>query len=46
MEQSKVEFDSIFLDIKENYENIIKKIEMEPFKAILGKYYSKIENFG
>ena len=46
IEKNKIEFDSIFVDIRENYDNIIKKIEMDPFKSILSKYYSKIEKFG
>lgn len=39
------EFQSIKKDIEENYENIIKKIEMEPFNQILSKYYGKLEEF-
>lgn len=36
---------SIKKDIEENYENIIRKIDMEPFEEILSKYYEKIDNY-
>lgn len=39
------EFKTIGIDIEENYTNIIKKIELEPFKEILCKYKERLGEF-
>lgn len=40
-----VELGSIKNDINQNIPNIIKNMEMKPFRLILQKYYLKVEAF-
>ncbi len=38
-------FDSIYNDIEENFDSIIKNIEMQPFQTIIQKYDKKLRDF-
>ena len=39
------DFESIHIDIEENFGSIVKKIDLEPFNAILSKYEEKLVEF-
>ena len=44
-EECQRDFGSIHVDIEENFTSIVKKIDLEPFNAILSKYEEKLVEF-
>lgn len=45
LKKTRAEFADFQTDIEQNFENIVKKVEMEVFNVILGRYEAKVQAF-